>query len=73
MRLSLCWDGGWPLLYDPATGRYLENRRQEKAAREEAEARAAAAEVRIAEERSARRAAEARIRELEERIRRLDP
>lgn len=73
LRLSLCWDEGWPLLYDPATGTYLESRRQEKAAREDAEARAAYAEARIAEEQSARRAAEARIRELEERLRRLEP
>lgn len=73
LKLSLCWDEGWPLLYDPATGSYLENRRQEKDAREEAEARAAFAEARIAEEQSARRAAEARISELEELIHRLAP
>ena len=24
LRISLCWDEGWPLLYDPATGAYSE-------------------------------------------------
>ena len=24
LRISLCWDEGWPLLYDPATGTYSE-------------------------------------------------
>ena len=31
MRLYLCWDEGWPRFYDPATGTYLENWRQERA------------------------------------------
>lgn len=32
IRLSLCWDNGWPLFYDPGSGIYLQNRRQERAA-----------------------------------------
>ena len=31
MGLYLCWDEGWPRFYDPATGTYLENWRQERA------------------------------------------
>ena len=31
MQLYLCWDEGWPRFYDPATGTYLENWRQERA------------------------------------------
>ena len=31
MDLFLCWDEGWPRFYDPATGTYLENWRQERA------------------------------------------
>ena len=38
LGLSLCWDEGWPRFYDPATGAYLENWRQEREARMEAEA-----------------------------------
>ena len=34
MGLYLCWDDGWPRFYDPDTGSYLENWRQERAARE---------------------------------------
>ena len=34
LRLYLCWDDGWPRFYDPATGRYLENWRQMRAAME---------------------------------------
>lgn len=34
MELYLCWDEGWPRFYDPATGTYLENWRQERAAHE---------------------------------------
>ena len=32
MGLFLCWDEGWPRFYDPTTGTYLENWRQERAA-----------------------------------------
>ena len=38
LELSLCWDEGWPRFYDPATGTYLENWRQERQARLDAEA-----------------------------------
>ena len=34
MELYLCWDEGWPRFYDPTTGTYLENWRQERAAHE---------------------------------------
>ncbi len=34
LQLALCWDEGWPRFYDPATGTYLENWRQERAAHE---------------------------------------
>ena len=37
LGLSFCWDGGWPRFYDPSTGRYLENWRAERAARQAAE------------------------------------
>ncbi len=30
LELSLAWDEGWPRFYDPATGGYLENWRQER-------------------------------------------
>ncbi len=38
LGLSLCWDQGWPRLYNPATSAYLENWREERAARAEAQA-----------------------------------
>ena len=37
LGVSICWDEGWPRLYDPATGEYDANWRQERAAREAAE------------------------------------
>ncbi len=30
LELALCWDEGWPRFYDPVTGTYLENWRQER-------------------------------------------
>ncbi len=74
LGMSLCWDGGWPRLYDPTTGTYLEGwqevaaaRQAERAAREAAEAERDAAEAQVAAEqadrlteRAARRAAETR-------------
>ena len=39
LRLSFCWDEGWPRFYDPSTGSYLENWREAQAARQSAEAR----------------------------------
>ena len=59
LGLSLCWDEGWPRIYDPSTGVYLENWRTERAARAEAEARAAEAE--------------AEVRRLREQLRRQQP
>ena len=38
LAISLCWDDGWPLVYDPATGTYDTNWRAERAARVAAEA-----------------------------------
>ncbi len=34
MQLYLCWDEGWPRFYDPDTGTYLENWRQQRASYE---------------------------------------
>lgn len=64
LGLSLAWDEGWPRFYDPATGKYLQNWRQDREAlRAEREERAAAE----AELESAR----IRQRQLEEELRRL--
>ena len=77
LGVSLCWDNGWPRLYDPATVRYLESwqevaaaREEEQAAREEEQAAREAAEAQVAVEQAARQAAEERIRELEAELRR---
>ena len=84
LRLSLCWAGGRPRLYDPATNTYLEHWREVAAARDAAEAERDAAEARataeqaarLAEraarlsEQAARQAAEQRIRQLEAELRR---
>ena len=59
LGLSLCWDNGWPRLYDPATKTYLTNWRQERAEREAAEARVAVEQASRLAEQAARRAAEA--------------
>ena len=59
LGVSICWDEGWPRLYDPATGEYDANWRQERAAREAAEAERDAAEVAWATEAAARAIAEA--------------
>ncbi len=64
LGLSLCWAGGWPRLYDPATDSYLPNWRQERAARQ-AERDAYEAQVAVEQadrlaERAAREAAENR-------------
>ena len=47
LQLSLAWDEGWPRLYNSTTGAYLENWRQERAARIAAEDELAAAETEI--------------------------
>ena len=64
LELSLCWDEGWPRFYDPATAAYLENWRQERAARRSAEAERDA-------ERAERLAAETENERLREQLRRL--
>ncbi len=68
LKLSLCWDHGWPRFYDPATDTYLESWREvwdtreaERAAREAAEAQAAVEQVERLAERAARQAAEAEL------------
>ena len=57
LELSLCWDEGWPRFYDPATGAYLENWRQDREA--------------LRAEREGRAADRERIRQLEAELRRL--
>ena len=74
LGLSLCWDDGWPRLYNPETETYLTNWRQERADRQ-AERNAYEAQVAIEQaarlaERAARRTAETRIRQLEAELRR---
>ena len=78
LELSLCWDEGWPRLYDPATGAYLEGWREvwhareaERNARLAAEARAEAVAIAWEAERNARLAAEAETARLLEQLRRL--
>ena len=57
LELSLAWDEGWPRLYDPAAGSYLEEWRDHLRA--------------LQAEREARVADQERIRQLEEELRRL--
>ena len=67
LELSLSWDGGWPRLYDPATGAYLEGWREVWYSRESkrtAEQQRDVAEV-------ARLAAEMENQRLREELRRL--
>ncbi len=70
LRLSLCWDDGWPRLYDPATESYLESWQEVAAARQAERAAREAAEAQVAVEQAARLAAEERIRQLEAELRR---
>ena len=60
LGLSLCWDAGWPRLYDPAANTYLDTWRQDRAAREMAEAQVAVEQAARLAERAARQAAEHR-------------
>ena len=85
LELSLAWDEGWPRFFDPATGAYLQNWRQDRdALRVERAALQAKREALQAErealqaERERRAAAEAQLesaqareRQLEEELRRL--
>ena len=66
LQLSLAWDEGWPRLYNPASGAYLENWRQERAARIAAEDELAAAETRAND-------AEAENRRLRDQLRGWQP
>lgn len=59
LELSLAWDEGHPRFYDPATGTYLEDWRQDREA--------------LRAERAARAEDQERIRQLEEELRRLRP
>ena len=59
LELSFAWDEGNPRFYDPATGSYLQEWREDRLA--------------LRAEREARAAAEDRIRQLEEELRRLRP
>ena len=86
LGLSLCWDGGWPRLYDLASGTYLESWREvwdtreaEREAREAAEAQAAVEQAGWLAERAARQAERAAhqaeraaLQAAEERIRQLE-
>ena len=47
LGLSLCWDDGEPLLYDPRFDTYMEDWQDERAARLQAETRAEAAEAEL--------------------------
>ena len=49
LNLDLCWDAGRLWFYDPVTGTWLLNQREEQSGRLEAEARADFAEARMAE------------------------
>jgi Uma2 family endonuclease len=71
LEMSLCWDEGWPRLYDLTTGTYQRNWQQEWYARVASEERAEAAEERAetAEERA--EAAEAEVERLRTALRRL--
>ncbi len=64
LGLSMCWDEGWPRLYNAATGTYMENWRQVWESRE-------AERSILQSEQEARSADQARIRQLEAEIHRL--
>ena len=60
LGLSLAWDDGVPRLYDHASGRYLENAKEARAARRASDARADAAEAQRDEEKARADAEKAR-------------
>ena len=47
LQMSFCWDNGLPRLYDPVTGEYPDDWQHDRAARREAEVRAAEAEAEV--------------------------
>ena len=65
LRLSLCWDAGWPRFYDPATASYLESWQEVWVSREIAELRASEAEFRVTEFETRATEAETRSTEAE--------
>ncbi len=71
LGLSLCWDDGWPLLYDPAGGAYDEGWREVWHARRAAEEQAAIAERQRDAAEVARLAVEMENERLREELRRL--
>ena len=71
LELSLCWDGGWPRLYNPAAGTYLEGWREVWHSRQVAEERATAAEQQRDAAEVARLAAEMENERLREELRRV--
>ena len=71
LSVSLCWDEGWPRVFDPATGTYLEGWREVWYARLAAEERAVAAEQQRDTAEVARLAAELENQRLREELRRL--
>ena len=71
LELSLCWDDGDPLLYDPVTDSYLEDWQDAEAARQYERAARQAAEEGWQNEFAARLQAETRAEDAEAEVRRL--
>ena len=71
LELSLAWDEGWPRFYDPATGSYLENWRDDRDALRVERVARQADRLALRAERERWAADQERIRQLEEELRRL--
>ncbi len=71
LQVSVCWDNGWPRLYGPAAGAYLEGWREVWYARRDAEERAAASERQREAAEVARLAVELENQRLRAELRRL--
>ena len=71
LQVSICWDDGWPRLYDPAAGAYDEGWREVWHARRAAEEQAAIAERQRDAAEVARLAVEMENERLREELRRL--
>ena len=71
LEISLCWDDGWPRVYDPASGTYLEGWREVWLSRLAAEQRAAVAEQQRDTAEIAHLATELENERLREELRRL--